>query len=153
VTPAILAAQAAGIRFAVHEIDLAEDGSGVEAARALGVEAERVLKTLVAKLDGARLAVAILPVAAQLDLGRLAAAAGAKRASLASVREAERATGCGQGAISPLGQRRRLPAFLDASALAFETLFVGGGRRGLELELAPADLIRLCEARALPLCR
>lgn len=123
---------------------------GGEASEALGVPAERVFKTLVAEVDGA-LTVGVVPVSTQLDLKALAAAVGGKRARMAEVAAAERATGYVAGGISPLGQRKRLPLVLDASAEAFETVFCSGGRRGLEIELAPADLIRLADAVVAPI--
>lgn len=113
---------------------------GLEAADAIGVEPERVFKTLVAEVDGA-LAVGVVPVTAQLDLKALAAAVGGKRARMAGVADAERATGYVAGGISPLGQRRRLPLVLDASARRFETVFCSAGRRGLDVELSPEDLV------------
>ncbi len=153
-TPAILQARAAGIRFAVHELEGAHRADfGERAVRALGVPGERVFKTLVAQLDEARLVVAMVPVVAQLDLKRLAVVEGAKRAELAPSRDAERATGYVLGGISPLGQRRRLPAYLDDSALGFETVFVSAGRRGLELELAPKDLLAVSGARPAAIAR
>ena len=108
-----------------------------------------MFKTLVAEVDGA-LTVAIVPVAAKLDLKALAAAVGGKRAKMAEVAAAERATGYVAGGISPLGQRKRLPTVLDASAEAFDTMFCSAGRRGLEIELAPADLVRLTGAKVAP---
>ena len=117
----------------------------------LGLPAERVFKTLVAELDGAKLVVAIVPVACQLDLKCLAAAAGAKRAAIASARDAQRSTGYVVGGISPLGQRNSLPTFLDVSALNFATIYVSGGRRGLEIELAPRALLELCNGEAVRL--
>jgi Cys-tRNA(Pro)/Cys-tRNA(Cys) deacylase len=154
VTPAVRAAKAAGIRFAVHAFDpTGEEGYGAQAARALGVPPERVFKTLVARIDGTRLVVAIVPVSSQLDPKRLAAADGGKRAGLAPAREAERATGYVLGGISPLGQRRRLPTFLDVSALGHETILVSGGRRGLELELPPAALLEACAATPAAIAR
>jgi Cys-tRNA(Pro)/Cys-tRNA(Cys) deacylase len=142
-TPAVVAARRAGIEFALHEYehDPQAESYGLEAAERLGVDSARVLKTLVVEQDGS-LAVAIVPVTAQLDLRALG-----KRAALADRAAAERATGYVLGGISPLGQRRRLPAVLDESALAFATVYVSAGRRGLELELAPADLARLTGAR------
>lgn len=146
-TPAIAQARAAGIDFRVHEIEGSPaPNHGARAAAALGLPAERVFKTLIARVDGARLVTVVLPVGARLDVKQLAAAAGAKRAALAPSREAERSTGYLIGGISPLGQRRRLPTFLDASAFDFTTVFVSAGRRGLELELDPADLQRICRA-------
>jgi Cys-tRNA(Pro)/Cys-tRNA(Cys) deacylase len=142
-TPAVVAAERAGIAFTLHEYehDPRAESYGLEAAEKTGVEPDRVFKTLVVAQDGA-LSVAIVPVAAQLDLRTLG-----KRAALADRTAAERATGYVLGGISPLGQRKRLPAILDESALAHETIFVSAGRRGLELELAPADLIGLTGAR------
>jgi len=142
-TPAIAAAQRAGVAHRVHpyEHDPRAESYGLEAAEKLGVEPRRVFKTLVVTVDGA-LSVAILPADAQLDLRALG-----KRAALADRRDAERATGYVTGGISPLGQRRRLPTTLDESAVAFETVFVSAGRRGLQLEIAPADLLRLTGGR------
>lgn len=120
-------------------------GYGEEAAALMGQDARRVFKTLVALVDGA-LTVGIVPVSAQLDLKALAAAAGGKKAVLAEVADAERATGYVAGGISPLGQRRRLPTVLDASAREHPTVFCSGGRRGLEIELAPGDLASLTGA-------
>ena len=122
---------------------------GPEAAEALGIEPARVFKTLVADVDGA-LTVAIVPVTAKLDLKALAAAVGGKRAKMADVTAAERATGYVAGGISPLGQRKRLPTVLDTSAEGFATMFCSAGRRGLEIELAPADLARLTGAKLAP---
>jgi Cys-tRNA(Pro)/Cys-tRNA(Cys) deacylase len=124
-----------------YEHDPAAGSYALEAADALRLDPDSVFKTLVVDRDG-ELTVAIVPVAAQLDLRALG-----KRAALAGRAAAERATGYVLGGISPLGQRKRLPAVLDESALAFETIFVSGGRRGLELELAPADLAVLTGAR------
>src|SRR5262249_27158157 len=124
---------------------------GLEAARALGLDPRRVLKTLVAILDGRRLVVAIVPVGAQLNLKALAAAAGGKRAELAPPAEAQRATGYVAGGISPLGPESRLATVLDARALEHPTVFVSAGRRGLEIELAPADLATLTSATVAPI--
>jgi Cys-tRNA(Pro)/Cys-tRNA(Cys) deacylase len=141
-TPAVVAAERAGIPFTLHEYEHEAGAAyGLEAAAKTGVDAARVFKTLVVSQDGA-LSVAIVPVAAQLDLRALG-----KRAVLADRAAAERATGYVLGGISPLGQRKRLPTLLDESALAFETIFVSAGRRGLEIELAPDDLVRLTDAR------
>ncbi|GAB6039457.1 Cys-tRNA(Pro) deacylase [Endothiovibrio diazotrophicus] len=156
-TPAVVAAQRAKVAHRVHSYahDPARRAFGEEAAEALGLPRERVFKTLVAALDGdsRRLAVAVVPVSAQLDLKAFAAAIGAKKAALAEAAAAERATGYVVGGISPLGQKRRLPALLDRSALHFETLFVSAGRRGLEIELAPADLQRLIGAKVAEIAR
>jgi Cys-tRNA(Pro)/Cys-tRNA(Cys) deacylase len=118
---------------------------GAEVAAALGIEPARVFKTLVTDVDGA-LTVAVVPVTGDLDLKSLAAAAGGKRATLADRTVAERATGYVRGGISPLGQRKRLPTVIDETAAGFDTVFISAGRRGRELELAPADLIRLTAA-------
>ena len=115
------------------------------AARALGIAPERVFKTLVVDLSGS-LATAIVPVAARLDLKAVASTFGAKRATMAEPAAAERATGYVRGGISPLGQRRRLLCVVDESALGFERIHVSGGRRGLEIGLAPGDLVRLVGA-------
>ncbi len=130
----------------VYDHDPRRGGYGLEASDALGVPPERVFKTLVADVDGV-LTVGVVPVAGQLDLKALAAAAGGKKAVMADVAAAERATGYVAGGISPLGQRRRLPVVIDSSALEFATVFCSGGRRGLEIELAPADLVRAAGAR------
>jgi Cys-tRNA(Pro)/Cys-tRNA(Cys) deacylase len=154
-TPATLAAERAGIEFQVHEYehDPRAPAYGLEAADRLGLDPARVLKTLVAELDGQRLAVALVPSARELNLKALAGAAEAKRAALADPRDAERATGYVVGGISPLGQRRRLPTFVDGAAPADGHVFVSGGRRGLELELSLADLLRLTGGRQAPLGR
>lgn len=146
-TPAVVALTAAGVEFTVHAYthDPAAASYGAEAAAALGVPAERVFKTLVAEVDGAP-AVAVVPVDRTLDLKALASAAGGKRAAMAEPAAAERATGYVRGGISPLGQRHRLPTVVDTSALDHPTVFVSAGRRGLEVELSPADLVALTDA-------
>lgn len=142
-TPAIATVRRERVEHRVHEYehDPRAESYGLEAAERLGVDPARVFKTLVVSVDG-RLTVAVVPVSAQLDLRALG-----KRVALADERDAERATGYVTGGISPLGQRKRLPAIVDESASSFETVFVSAGRRGLELELAPADLVRLTGAR------
>jgi Cys-tRNA(Pro)/Cys-tRNA(Cys) deacylase len=125
---------------------------GRDAAEALDVAPERIFKTLVAAVDG-RLAVAIVPVAGELDLKRLADALGGHRAEMAEPAAAERATGYVIGGISPLGLRRALPSVLDESATSFPTIFVSAGRRGLQVELAPADLVDLIGARVAAIAR
>ena len=141
-TPATTAARRAGIAFSVHEYehDPAAASYGLEAAQALGLDPARVFKTLVADLDGA-LAVCIVPVAGELDLRSLG-----KRARIADTAKAERTTGYVAGGISPLGQRRALPTMVDQSALEHDTIFVSAGRRGLEIELSPQDLVALTQA-------
>jgi Cys-tRNA(Pro)/Cys-tRNA(Cys) deacylase len=153
-TPAIAQLNSAGVDFELHEFESSQSrGDGAEAARALGVPAERVFKTLVVEIDAERLVVAVLPVNRELDLKLLAAAVHGKRAAIASAREAERATGYVLGGISPLGQRRALATVLDASALEHPTIFVSGGRRGLELELSGPDLRSLCHAKSASIAR
>ena len=147
-TQAIVAAERARIAFQVleYEHDPGAESYGLEAALALGVEPEVVFKTLIASVDGTKLVVAIIPVDERLNLKQLAAAAGGKRAEMANPADAERATGYVVGGISPLGQRRRLPTVLDATASAHPTIYVSAGRRGLELVLAPGDLVSLTAA-------
>ena len=153
-TPATKALQRAGLPVLTHayEHDPKAESYGLEAAIALDQDPERVFKTLVASVDG-KLTVAIVPVERQLDLKALASAAGGKRAEMAKVADAERATGYVAGGISPLGQRKALPTVIDDSALEFPTIFVSGGRRGLEIELPPADLQRLTRAVSAPIGR
>jgi Cys-tRNA(Pro)/Cys-tRNA(Cys) deacylase len=128
-----------------HAHDARADAYGPEAAAALGVAETRLFKTLIAVVDG-RLTCAVVPVAGQLSLKALAAAGSSKHAAMAEPAAAQRATGYVLGGISPLGQRTRLPVVLDASALEFATIFVSAGRRGLQVELAPSDLVRLTSA-------
>ncbi|MCW2983561.1 MAG: aminoacyl-tRNA deacylase [Conexibacter sp.] len=150
-TPATRAAKAAGITYTLHEYDhdpRAASYAG-EAAEVLGLDPRRVFKTLVVAVGGPdALAVAIVPAADQLDLKAVG-----KRAALADTARAEKVTGYVAGGISPLGQRKRLPTFLDAGAREHETIFVSAGRRGLEIELAPADLVALTGADVRPLAR
>ena len=147
-TAATIALERAKIPFTLHEYarDPRHGSYGLEASEALGIPPERVFKTLVAAVDGA-LAVGVLPVHRQLDLKALAAAVGGKKAAMAEVAAAERATGYVAGGISPIGQKRRLPIVVDSSALAHGTMFCSAGRRGLEIEIAPADLIRAVGAK------
>jgi Cys-tRNA(Pro)/Cys-tRNA(Cys) deacylase len=160
-TPALDLLARSGIEFRIHEYEPRELGLrqpgagarsvdrhhfGVETAEALGVAPDRLYKTLVAAVDD-RLAVGVVPVSAELDLKALAAAVDGRRATMAEPAAAERATGYVVGGISPIGQRRVLPIVLDDGALAQATIYVSGGRRGLQVELAPADLVRLVGAR------
>jgi Cys-tRNA(Pro)/Cys-tRNA(Cys) deacylase len=146
-TAATVALERAGIPFTIHEYahDPRHESYGLEASQALGVPPGRVFKTLIAEVDG-NLVAGVVPADGQLDLKALAAAVGGKRASMAAVAAAERATGYVAGGISPVGQRKRLPVVLDASAMSCTTVFCSGGRRGLEIELAPADLARAANA-------
>lgn len=147
-TPATAALERAGIAFTRHtyEHDPTASSYGLEAAAALGLDPAAVFKTLLAEVDG-RLAVGIVPVTGQLDLKALAAALGGKRAVMADPAAAERTTGYVVGGISPIGQRRSLPTVLDASALDLPTIYVSGGKRGLDLGLDPDDLVQLLEAQ------
>ena len=143
-TPAVRAAEAAGIEFTLHEYEGVELGEGDYAtgvAAKLGRPPGQLFKTLVANVDG-NLAVFVVPADCQLDLR-----AAGKRTTMAGKGEAERATGYVVGGISPLGQRRKLPATIDASALEWETILVSAGRRGLQIELKPADLVQLLGAK------
>lgn len=147
-TPALVALEAAGVAHTVHpyEHDPGSDlGYGLEAAQAIGVPAEQVLKTLMAVVDG-ELTVAVVPVTGMLDLKALAHAVGGKRAVMADRPVAERATGYVVGGISPLGQRTRHRTVVDETAELYDVVYVSGGRRGLDIGLAPADLVRLTDA-------
>jgi Cys-tRNA(Pro)/Cys-tRNA(Cys) deacylase len=141
----------AGVRFEVHEYDHAVSrGYGVEAAEALGLDPARVFKTLLAEVDG-RPVVAIVPVTAQLSLKALAGALGGKRAAMMDPAKAERRTGYVLGGISPFGQKQPSATVVDGGAVDHPTIYVSGGRRGLEVEVAPADLVRLLAASVAPL--
>jgi Cys-tRNA(Pro)/Cys-tRNA(Cys) deacylase len=142
-TPAIAAVERAGIGYTLHEyeLDRRADSFGLEAAEKLGLDPARVFKTLVVSVDDV-LAFALVPAHAQLDLHALG-----KRARLADKHQAERVTGSVAGGISPIAARRALPTYLDASALELDTIVVSAGRRGLQLELAPQDLVRLTRAQ------
>lgn len=147
-TPAIVALTAAGVTHTVHTYDhdpATTLGYGLEAAEALGVEPERVFKTIMCAVDGV-LTVAVVPVTGQVDLKALASAAGGKKAELADQKSAERATGYVVGGISPIGQRTASPTVLDENAMLFDAVLVSGGRRGLDVELAPEDLAALTSA-------
>jgi Cys-tRNA(Pro)/Cys-tRNA(Cys) deacylase len=140
-TPATALLTRSGIAFTLHpyEHDPRAQAYGEEAAAALGIDAARIFKTLIATVDG-KLACAVVPVAARLDLKAFAAALGSKRAELADPAAAARATGYVVGGISPIGQKSRLRVVLDASAEQFETVYVSAGKRGLQVQLSPADL-------------
>ena len=151
-TPATALLVKKGVTHTLHtyDHDPRAESYGTEAADALGLAPQRVFKTLLAEVDGT-LTVGIVPVTGHLDLKALAAAVGGKRAKMAEVAAAERATGYVAGGISPLGQKKRLRSVVDVSAVDHETMFCSGGRRGLEIELAPADLVALTGALVAPI--
>lgn len=154
-TPATRALRRAGIDFTEHvyDHDPAVTDYGREAAAALGVPAARVFKTIVVAVADRGPRVVILPVDAMIDLKAVAAAAGGKRAALAPPADAERSTGYVLGGISPFGQRRPLPTLLDRSALTHDTILVSGGRRGFDVEVTPADLLRVLSADTAAIAR
>ena len=151
-TPATAVLAAAGVPFVLHpyDHDPAAASYGAEAAQALGIEPARVFKTLMVEVEG-RLAVGVVPVSGNLDLKAFAAALDAKKASMADPKSAERRTGYVLGGISPLGQRQPSPTVIDESALALDSILVSGGRRGLDIELDPRDLVRLTRAVTAPI--
>ena len=142
-----MALTAAGVIFSQHayEHDPGARSFGLEAAEVLGLPPEQVFKTLLVD-TGAGLAVAIVPVAGQLDLKAMAAAVGAKRVTLADPAAAQRSSGYVVGGISPIGQKRALPTVVDESAELFDVVYVSGGRRGLDVGLSPTDLVRVTHA-------
>ena len=146
-TPATVLLSAQKVAHELHPYDVSPDAPnyGALVAEALGVPPQSLFKTLIAEVDGA-LTVAVVPVTGELDLKALAGAAGGKRAVLADRAAAERSSGYVRGGISPLGQRKRLPTVIDDSAGGLERMYVSAGRRGLQVSLAPADLIRLTDA-------
>lgn len=154
-TPAIAVLRRAGIRHDVLEYvhDPGTASFGLEAAEVLGLPPSTVFKTLVAATEDGRLVVGCVPVDRQLDLKALAAAVGGKRCEMAELAAAERATGYVAGGISPVGQKRRLPIVVDESVLALEAVHVSAGRRGLEIRLSPADLVRAASATTAPIAR
>lgn len=152
-TPAIVALDNAGVRYQVFEFeaDSTKRGFGQAAAEALGVEEERVFKTLIATVDGDRHVVAIVPVSGQLSLKELAAAVHGKRAEMCPPDKAERLTGYVVGGISPFGQKRALPVVIDETCVLFDSIFVSGGRRGLDIEIAADDLVAVLDAVIAPI--
>ena len=155
-TPAVRVLERAQVPFGLRTYDPDEhadgQGWGEAAVAALGQDPAAVFKTLVARVDGA-LVTAVVPVGGSLDLKALAAALGGKKAAMAEPADAERATGYVVGGISPLGQRSRLPCVVDESVLGLAAVFVSAGRRGLQVRLAPADLLRVSAGRTAPLRR
>jgi Cys-tRNA(Pro)/Cys-tRNA(Cys) deacylase len=153
-TPATVALAAAGVAYTAHayQHDPGNRNFGLEAASALQLDPERVFKTLVADVDGS-LVVAIVPVTGSLDLGALAAVVGGKRAIMADPAVAQRKTGYVLGGISPIGQKTAIRTVLDETAELFDTIFVSGGRRGFDIELAPADLVSVTSATIAAIAR
>ena len=150
-----MALEAAGVWWRGHTYvhDQASISYGLEAAAALGVDVSVVYKTLIADVEGIGLAVGIVPVAGLLNLKALAKAAGGKRAEMANPSAAERSSGYVVGGISPIGQRKRLPTYLDESASVQERIFVSGGRRGFDIEIAPDDLLAVIEGQYAEIAR
>lgn len=154
-TPAIELAKQQGISYQVHHYqhDAAAASYGLEAAEKLGIAAERVFKTLVVSVESKTLAVAILPVAHQLNMKLMAKALAAKKVDMANANDVMRSTGYVLGGVSPLGQKKRLPTVIDSSAQQFATIYVSAGRRGLEIELAATDLCRLLSGQFADICQ
>jgi len=151
-TPATLALEKAGVAFTLHEYEYDPHAGkvGLQAAQALGVESARLLKTLMARVvkSASEVVCVLAPSDREVNLKKLAAAAGAKSADMLGAAEAERITGYHVGGISPFGQKKRVAVFIDSAALAFPKVVLNGGRRGLQVELAPADVVRLLDATA-----
>ena len=152
-TPATVTLEKAGVGFTLHEYDYDPNAAriGLQAAEALGVSPARLLKTLMAKAGG-HIVCVLAPSDKDVSLKKLAAAAGAKDAAMLPPADAERATGYHVGGISPFGQKKRVAYFIDASALAHPTVIVNGGRRGLQIEIAPNELLGLLGAKPADLC-
>lgn len=148
-TPATLALQKAGVTFTLHEYDYDPNAEriGMQAAEALGIEPARLLKTLMTRAGDEAVCV-LVPSDREVNLKKLAAAAGAKHAAMIGAADAERMTGYHVGGISPFGQKKRVRVFIEQSALAFPRVLCNGGRRGLQIELAPDDLVRALDAKA-----
>lgn len=151
-TPAVVALEAAGITHKIHEYERGDDlhDFGREAAMALGLDQDQVFKTLVVVADD-EMVVAVVPVSCQLSMKRIAAAMGSKKAAMCDPAAAERSSGYVVGGISPIGQRRRLRTVIDESAELFDSIYVSGGRRGMDIELAPGDLIAILDAVVAPI--
>ncbi len=154
-TPGINAAKRAKIFYRVHEYnhDSSSDSYGAEAAEKMGVAEERIFKTLVISVGPKDLIVGVVPVASSLHMKRIAKAVGAKKAGMAEPSDVEKSTGYVLGGVSPLGQKRKLVTIIDSSAQKYPTIFVSAGRRGLELEVKPDDLMKLTHATFVDICR
>lgn len=152
-TPGINAAKKAGITHKIHEYDHdpSNEHYGDEAVQKTGADPLQVFKTLVVTIDDKQMVVAVVPVAGMLSMKHIARAAGGKKAVMANPHDVQRSTGYVLGGVSPLGQKKRLKTFIDSSAEVFDTIYVSAGRRGLEIELSPADLVTLTAAKFAPL--
>jgi Cys-tRNA(Pro)/Cys-tRNA(Cys) deacylase len=152
-TPATLMLQKAGVAFRLHEYDYDPNAEriGMQAAEALGIEPQRLLKTLMARA-GDKVVCVLVPSDREVNLKKLAAAAKAKSAAMLGAQEAERITGYHVGGISPFGQKKRVPVFVEKAALSFEHVVLNGGRRGLQVELRAGDLMRVLGATAAEIC-
>ncbi len=154
-TPGINIAKKAGVAHTIHEYphDPSSESYGLEAAEKMGVPAEKVFKTLVVSLDKQELAVAVVPTSSMLNLKQIARALGGKKANMAEPADVERTTGYVLGGVSPLGQKKRLRTIIDVSASNYTTIFVSAGRRGLEIELSPDDLVTLVNGELAAICQ
>lgn len=154
-TPAINAAKKAKISYVLHEYshDPSERSYGLEAANKLGILEERVFKTLVVSPEVKELAVAIVPVSSMLNMKLIAKALGVKKINMAEASDVERTTGYVVGGVSPLGQKKKLKTIVDSSAVEYPTVFVSAGRRGLEIELTPKDLLSLTDGTLAKICQ
>ncbi|KGJ96005.1 Cys-tRNA(Pro) deacylase [Colwellia psychrerythraea] len=154
-TPAINSAQKNKVTYQVHEYihDVSSESFGNEAAQKLGISTNRVFKTLVVSIDNKALVVAVIPVSAMLSMKLIAKTFGGKKASMALKVDVERSTGYVLGGVSPLGQKKHLKTFIDASAKQFPTIYVSAGKRGLEIELSPQDLQKLTQAKMAGICQ
>lgn len=154
-TPGINVAKKAKINHKLHEHthNPSSESYGLEAAEKLGVPEARVFKTLVVNLDNKELVVGVIPVSSMLSMKLIAKAAGAKKATMASQADVERSTGYVLGGVSPLGQKKRLKTILDSSSKDYSTIYVSAGRRGLEIELSPDDLVKLVNGSFAEICQ
>ena len=154
-TPAINLLKKSAIKYQVHEYehDPACSSYGLEAAQKTGASDQQIFKTLVIKLDNNQLAVGIIPVSEKLSMKLMAKACGAKKAVMADSTEVERSTGYVLGGVSPLGQKKRLKTVVNSSAEIYSSIYVSAGRRGLEIELAPADLLMLSNGVFAEICQ
>ncbi|MBA6252161.1 MULTISPECIES: Cys-tRNA(Pro) deacylase [unclassified Colwellia] len=154
-TPGINVAKKNKVSHKIHEYshDETTESYGLEAAEKLGVIEQRIFKTLVVMLDDKTLAVGIIPVSAMLSMKLIAKAVGAKKANMADKSDVERSTGYVLGGVSPLGQKKALKTIVDASANHYASIYVSAGRRGLEIELSPADLIKLTNGMLTKICQ